>query len=288
MKDISNAVLNSDVGAVGLSYMPCPKTISATLSRKRKIEKNFPAIPHSWEEMIIPDIFKKTSDGQDFCIMEEKVPNGVIWGFASNTAMEVMSNTSNWYIDGTFDMVTNTLFKQIWVIVCPINENDTTIPCAFFFLPGKEYSVYKLVLDIIKTRIATLPSIIHMDFEAGPLKAVKAVFPNADIITCDFHWKQCIIRQLQQLGLKVFYSTDAHIQTWVRYLWCLSLVPSDDVVFAWDNFVKLDVPQVDEDLFENEDDKTEAASLNLAVQQLKVYFENTWIGEENPRKPELP
>ena len=113
MRDISNVVLNSDVGAVGLSYMPCPKTISATLSRKRKIEKNFPAIPHSWEEMIIPDIFKKTSDGQDFCIMEEKVPNGVIWGFASNTAMEVMSNTSNWFIDGTFDMVTNTLFKQI-------------------------------------------------------------------------------------------------------------------------------------------------------------------------------
>ena len=108
------------------------------------------------------------------------------------------------------------------------------------------------------------------------------------IITCDFHWKQCIMRKLQDLGLKKYFSSDLEIQTFVRYLWCLTLVPPDQVVNAWDQFVKKNVPELDEDNFEDDDDKTEAASLNLAIQQLILYFENTWIGGENKRNPEIP
>ena len=114
------------------------------------------------------------------------------------------------------------------MLVCPINDNTTTIPCAFFFLPGKEYSVYKLVfLDVIKTKIAKPPNNIHMDFEAGPLKVVKAVFPMVNIVTCNFHWKQSIVRQLQKLGLKSYFSSDIQIQMFIRYLWCLTLVPRE-------------------------------------------------------------
>ena len=291
MKDISSAILNN-VGQEGLSYMPSPKTISATLSRKRKREKNFPPIPHSWDEMKVPECFQKTSDGQDFCILEEQVPgtNMFIWGFASMSGMTVMANSEEWFIDGTFELVDSTLFKQVWVIVCPIHDSKTSIPVAFFFLPGKEYSLYKIVLDLIKEKAAiiTQPKNIHMDFELGPLKAVKAVFPMSKIITCDFHWKQCIMRKLQDLGLKKYFSSDLEIQTYVRYLWCLTLVPPDQVVIAWDQFVKKNVPELDEDNFEDEDDKTEAASLNLAIQQLTLYFENTWIGGENKRNPEIP
>ena len=120
----------------------------------------------------------------------------MIWGFASKPGLDVMANSTDWYIDGTQELVNNTLFKQVWVIVCSINENTTTMPVAFFLLPSNEYSPYKMVLDVIKTKVANPPQTIHMDFEGGPLKAVKAVFHMGSILTCDLHWKQCIQRQL--------------------------------------------------------------------------------------------
>ena len=81
-------------------------------------------------------------------------------------------------------------------------------------------------------------------------------------------------------GLKKYFSSDLEIQTFVRLIWCLTLVPPDQVMIAWDQFVKMNVPELDEDNFEDEDNKTEAAFLNLAIRQLIIYFETTWIGRE--------
>ena len=290
MKDIATAVLNSPAAEAGVSYIPSSKTISVTLSRKRKKEKNFPTIPHKWNEMKMPHMFKKTADGQDYTILEERVPgsDALVWGFASKSGLDVMNNSKDWFIDGTFKLVNSTLFKQVWVIVCPINDNNTSIPCAFFLLPSKEYPVYKMVLDCLQNKEIDPPEKIHMDFEPGPLKAVKAVFPITRILTCDFHWKQCLVRHLQKLGLQKSYNEDVEVQTFVRYLWCLSMVPSDQVVSAWDSFVKLNVPEVDEEEMEDEEDQAAAAAFNIAMQQFALYFESTWIGAKNTRNPELP
>ena len=46
-------------------------------------------------------------------------------------------------------------------------------------------------------------------------------------------------------------------------------------MIAWDQFVKMNVPELDEDNFEDEDNKTEAAFLNLAIRQHIIYFETT-------------
>ena len=73
MKDISTGVFNSSATAAGMSYIPIPKSLSVTLSRKRKREKNFPPIPQKWNEIKIPSMLRKTADGQDYCIMDEKV-----------------------------------------------------------------------------------------------------------------------------------------------------------------------------------------------------------------------
>ena len=291
MKNISASVLNTTSAMAGVAYIPSPRVISATLSRKRKREKNFPTIPKNWSEMkTIPEAFKKTSDGEDYCVMEEQVPgsDSLILGFASKSGMDVMKHTKDWFIDGTFEMVNSTLFKQVWVIVCPINGNSTSIPCAFFLLPGKEFTFYKMVLDCLKGKDVGAPEKIHMDFESGPLKAVKTVYPSTKVITCDFHWKQCLVRQIQKLGLQKAYNTEVEVQTFVRYLWCLSLVPEDQVVFAWENFVEKNIPEADEDASDDEEDQAEAAAYNIAMQQFVLYFESTWIGSRNARNPTLP
>ena len=158
MTDVSTGVLNSSTAEAVMSYIPSPKYLSTTLFRQRKREKNFPPIPHKWNEMKMPHMFKKTADGQDYNILEERVPgsDALVWGFANKSGLDVMNNSKDWFIDGTFELVNSTLFKQVWVIVCPINDNNTRIPCAFFLLPFKEFQVYKMLLTVSRTKKSAL------------------------------------------------------------------------------------------------------------------------------------
>ena len=98
MKNISASVLNTTSAMAGVAYIPSPRVISATLSRKRKRVKNFPPIPKNSSEMkTIPEAFKKTADGEDYCVMEEQVPgsDSLILGFASKAGMGVMKHSKD-------------------------------------------------------------------------------------------------------------------------------------------------------------------------------------------------
>ena len=53
------------------------------------------------------------------------------------------------------------------------------------------------------------------------------------IVCCDTHWKRCIRTNLQKFHLMSFYNQDAQVQTYIRKLWSLSLVPPEDVVKVW-------------------------------------------------------
>ena len=62
----------------------------------------------------------------------------------------------------------------------------------------------------------------------------------------------------------------------------------DQVVSAWDSFVKLNMPEVDGDEIEDEEEKAAAAAIHIVIQKYVVYFESTWIGSKNTINPELP
>ena len=250
----------------------------------------YPAIPHSWEEMKIPEEMTVTVDKKPFCIMEEKLPGSEkeIWGFASESGLEVMKNSTDWYIDGTFEMVNSTLFTQVWVIVCPINNFSTSIPCAFFLLPCKEYNNYKMAMDCILSKDIPPPQKIHLDFEPAALKAIREVYKDSTLIGCAVHWKRCLRTKLKQLGMLKMSNKFEEVQTFVRKLWALSLVPPDQVISTWENFVSNFVPYVDDDEAENSDEEAEAITYNIAMEQFLVYFESTWLGSKNSRNPELP
>ena len=94
------------------------------LQRKKRKESDHPSIPHDWDDMKIPEDMKCTADGQNFCIMEERMPgkDQKIWGFASQMGIEVMKTATDWFIDGTFELVNSTLFKQLWVVMDKITK----------------------------------------------------------------------------------------------------------------------------------------------------------------------
>ena len=72
--------------------------------------------------------------------MEEKISgkDDIVWGFASAFRLEVMKIADAFYGDGTFEMVKDTKFLQVWVIVCPVSTNS--VPTAWLLLPNKEFT----------------------------------------------------------------------------------------------------------------------------------------------------
>lgn len=283
-ENISSSILASDVGAPGLSFMPSLKAVSMSLQRSRRKTMDYPPIPRSWEDMSLPDMFKVTADGLDFCLMESSEQK--MWAFASRSGLDVLKKSPDWYIDGTFEMVDCTLFKQVWVIVCPILEGKQSIPCAFFMLPSKDKTYYRAALNCLKENGVTAPDVIHTDFESGELSAFRSVYPSSRLVCCDFHWKQCIDRKLQKLHFWSAYNHNVELQQFIRYLWVLSLVPPESVVHSWESFVVDQVPEAteSEDAEDMEDERARVVTFNNSLDQFVAYFESTWIGNKSRNK----
>ena len=76
----------------------------------------------------------------------------------------------------------------------------------------------------------------------------------------------------------VDYNQDENLQTFIRKLWSLSLVPIEDVVNVWEELEKI-VPV----LTEEDADEDDIQEFNNCTEQFLLYFEQTWIGSKNPR-----
>ena len=95
--DISNKILSDPGTSSGLPYLPKMKTVARRMARLREDDLDAPPIPKTWEQMIMPDNFKTTTDGLDFVIMDTTIPGTghKIWGFASPAGLDVMSRATD-------------------------------------------------------------------------------------------------------------------------------------------------------------------------------------------------
>ena len=66
-------------------------------------------------------------------------------------------------------------------------------------------------------------------------KAIKTVFPSADLRGCFYHFTHCIGRKTQSLRLAVPYKGDQDIKRFIRQAAVLPLVPIRHVEDVWFN-----------------------------------------------------
>ena len=279
-QNITSHILNNPDTSTGLPYLPKQKSLARELQKKRKLVQNCPPVPKEWEEMVLPDHIKETIDGQNFLILDTVIPgkDDKILGFASPTQLQVMSNASDLFGDGTFEMVKQTLFHQCWVIVVKM-ANGLSVPTAFFLLPNKEAISYNIILQCLKEdHNIEAPSNFHLDYEASAIKSVRSIFPSSNIVCCDTHWKRALRMNMQKCGLLTYYNEDPQVQTFIRKLWTLSLVPISDIVKCWELLEKM-IPVGDDE----EMDEEVAQDFNHAMEHFMLYFEQTWIGSLNKR-----
>ena len=107
----------------------------------------------------------------------------------------------------------------------------------FYSVGNKEYTTYKIVHNCLKDLGVEAPEDFHVDYEAAAIKVIKEVYPDSNINGCFVHFKRCLRKNLQAKGLLQQYNTDMDVQTFIRYLWAMTLVPPSQIVKVWDDFI---------------------------------------------------
>ena len=126
----------------------------------------------------------------------------IIWANDENLRRIRISN--HLFIDSTFHHPSE--FKQLLIIMYHDIVSNLNIPAMYILMNGKSENHYDVVFNSI-INIITLSHHIDVninsivtDSELTLVKTVNKYFPNSLRITCLFHFKQDIIRNIRSYG----------------------------------------------------------------------------------------
>ena len=106
---------------------------------------------------------------------------------------------------------------------------------------------------------------IITDFELAAINTCSLLFPSPLSHACYCHYHQCIRRHLQTNGKQYLYDSDKDFHLFVKKLISIAFVPVEHVIRAFEAVcVASDIPE--------------------NAQSVILYFENTWIGRQMPKR----
>jgi hypothetical protein len=261
-----------------LAFMRSGQNLSKAIQRERSNAKGYPKKPKSFDDVAtIPDHLSATGDGQPFVLLNDTVipddpsPNAKrLLVFMSQTGKEVLASCTSWYVDGTFKPANETLFAQI-VFVVGLTAMGKAVPCVFSLLPNKEKATYLRLAEKVKEEMGNDLKVgtIMMDYEKGLNNAFNITFENVNVVGCDFHWKNCLLKRLSDDGLLELYNRDMEFHLLIRYIWALSYVPLVRVVDFWEKFIGERVRAGCKSWEE----------FNTGIASFIKYVDSNWIGE---------
>ena len=110
---------------LAVNFLPKYKTIARQIQRARAKESGCAVIPTDWPSMTVPDHLQRTEAGEDFLIIEDTIDENdeaKVIGFGSPNSLEILNTSDDWFGDGTFSIVSTTLFAQVVTYIHDINR----------------------------------------------------------------------------------------------------------------------------------------------------------------------
>jgi hypothetical protein len=141
-----------------------------------------------------------------FNVKNKKEPQKIeyiIWGNEENIRRLRISN--HLFIDSTFHHPPE--FKQLMIIMYHDIVSNLNIPGIYILMNGKSQIHYDIIFDSIINIITNYHELdlninsIVTDSEVALVKSVKKYFPNSLRISCLFHYKQDLMRNIREYGL---------------------------------------------------------------------------------------
>ena len=109
-------------------------------------------------------------------------------------------------------------------------------------LPNKTQGTYeelfKSIHDAMLKNLSDTGSVhtFLVDFELAAINALKVTLQDAVLKGCAFHFRQAILRRVQQEELRTQYEEmeDTAVRKWVKRLMSLCMLPTFAIGYAWE------------------------------------------------------
>ncbi len=244
-----------------LAVMPRKSSLMKTVQRERR--NNYEAAPNPRNKHFeIPQAYRDLI----FFDSGPEDENRILL-LGHQDLIQELNMATLWFVDGTFD-VAPSIFSQLYTFHCKVGSSYP--PCLYALLPNKDgQTYYSLLHSMVNLMQDPNPSRILLDFEMAAVNNFREVFPNALLQGCYFHLNQCLVRKVQNLGLKRRFDEDMEYKLKVKSMAALSFVPADEVAEIFNQLTAT---------FPNDE----------ATFQLLGYFSTNWINGLGNRGPRFP
>ena len=203
---------------------------SVKRSFNRYIAQGRPVDPDTLANLFIQGTWAEDMDGDNFLIHDNGNNNNRIIVFGSDKCLEHLSNSSTWFMDGTFK-VAPLLFQQLYVIRASLDES--AISLVYAFMASKSEASYRELLQIVSDKCMNLgfqldPTSVMLDFESAMMNAIRNFFGVHVVVKCCFfHLCQNTLKKIQALGLVDRYENDDEIKLFCGMLDALAFLPEN-------------------------------------------------------------
>ena len=254
-----------------------------TMQRIRSVL--FPATPATLADLSIDGVWAQTyaDSPAPFLVSDNKNElnnNGRCLIFASPAGLNLLSESTLWFMDGNFK-ASPASFLQLYVIRVPLGS--TAVSVVYCIMERKSKRAYLHVFESILNKLRDSGLRIHVqrvmcDFEKAVFRAIEIKLGNGVTIAgCFYHLSQAVWRRIQDLGLVTLYKENPNISLFCCMMLALAFLPIDEVIEGM-NHLKTTVP--------------------VELRALLEYFDVNWVsgpaleevpgGEPNVRPPRFP
>jgi hypothetical protein len=258
---------HGDVVKTSMETITANKSSSSSFSRIQTQLKQFPELPVNYDPnatnapLIIPDEFIRKARNIDagsevFLRLNTIVDGKRVLVFFTDLMLKHMTKSITISFDGTFKVPEQDGFLQLFIVGATIVcfNSSKVYPIAYAMCGGKSQPIYTAVFQSILDATRQLQEVDNSiyvkmlgsmsDFELAMRNALDDLlggnayhrnFLRTERITvlhsgCIFHLSRALLRKLQELGLKKFYShLDIGLLAFVKKLTALAFLSPGDV-----------------------------------------------------------
>lgn len=218
-----------------VTEMPHQLSAKRTLYGQRRKARGTQTEPKTREDIVLDEEMRRMKNGSNFVLVDEGSEERMII-FCSEKGKESLKTTTEFFMDGTFKSCSKQ-FGQLYTIHADYGSSETETnvhPVVFGLLPNKMKASYvKLFRSILEAVPEWNPRIIHIDFEMSAISAIREVLPLCEIYGCYFHFRQCLWRKVQEIGLVMEYKDNAEVRLTIQMCAAVAFLKTEDVHDGW-------------------------------------------------------
>ena len=88
------------------------------------------------------------------------------------------------------------------------------------------------------------PETVISDYEEALMAGLQAIFPDAEVRGCWFHFAQNVFKNMMKHGLKIPFSENDAFHVWMKLCMGLPLLPTEEITTVWNELKNQPIPDV--------------------------------------------